>query len=179
MTTRTGSLPSQSRTVSCGSSARSVPAPISTASAWARIRCTSTLALRPAELGRPPARQGDLAVQRDGRLVGDQRQAALDRLDERSVEARRPLRRRARQHVGRPRRLPAGGQSRGRRPAGWDPAARRPPASRRPPRWRRRRAACVLRGRTAPGCSTGWRRAPSPPPAASASASACSVPGPR
>ena len=55
MTTRTGLRPSQSRTVSRGSSARSVPAPMSTASAWARMRCTRRLALWPAELRRAAA----------------------------------------------------------------------------------------------------------------------------
>ena len=84
-TTRTGSRPPSSRTVSSGSSRRTVPAPTITASTTARSWCTARRLSRQRDPARVPAGRRHLAVERHRRLVRDQRQAGGVEVQERRV----------------------------------------------------------------------------------------------
>ncbi len=106
------------------------------------------------------AGRGDLAVERDGRLEGDERQAFADEARERFVQllAERVQRSRRR---SRPRcRRRAGRRCRARRRPGWGRRRRPPRGRRRRRRSSRCRGRCGRSGSTARGSRRGWRPAP-------------------
>ncbi len=78
--------------MSSGSSRRTVPAPTITASQPARSWCTMRRLSRQRDPAGVAAGRGDLAVERHGGLVGDQRQAGALVLEERRVLLPRPRR---------------------------------------------------------------------------------------